>query len=806
MLKHTIKMLIRKQPGFTALNFAGLIIGMTACLLLFKYIRYEQAYDRQSPHAGQIWRVFNKTMNGETAITLDANTHSAVGPTLKAEVPAVADFFRLYNGGSSEVVVLVNQQPFELQHFFCTDPGFLRMMPQTPLYGHLPAGLDAPYQGILTESTAKRLFGVSNVVGKTLRIASGMCEGEYTISAVVADPPQNTHLKFELLTSYATRYAKGHQDNFESYWDYNYIQLHPGSSIDGVQQKLAAINEQFLKQDGIQLDVQRFTDIHLKSDLTYEIEPNGSARMVQFLGILALFVLCIALINYTNLATALAEERAKEVAVRKAVGAGRGQLVGQFLGESALMSLAAFGVAAFICQQTLPWFGTLIGRPLATENQSADPVYWGVSLGAALAAAVLAGLYPALRLSQLKPVNALYGRYFGSGSSLRHALVVLQFMFSAGLIFGLLVVGRQLHFLREHELGIQLDQMVTIKAAAGPAYRDSLGRQKLAALKNECAALSGVSGLTASSIVPGLGINSISGSNRPIRWTQKPDYARITSYFVETDEQFFQTFGVKLLAGEIRLLTDRAARYRSVAINKAMLDALGFPSAEAAVGQTMAYENSENGATMSICAVVDNFHIESLKNTPKPTLYYCFPPEELNYLSVRIDPKGMEAALAGLQTAWSNIYPDQPFRYWFLDDHFANQYRSEQQFGRVFGLFTVLSVIVSCLGLLGLAAYSTRRRRKEIGIRKVLGASAGSIAGLLTRDFLKWVMLAVVLAAPIGWWAMQHWLADFAYRIELKGWMFVAAGAFAVCIALLTVSLQSLRAAWSNPVKSLRSE
>ncbi len=807
MYTHYIKFLLRKQPLFTALNFGGLVIAMTAGLLLFRYVRYEQTYDRQSPDADRIWRVFNQTLDGETVVTQDANTHSAVGPTLKREVPGVADFTRLYCGNSPEVAVLAQQKAFLLDRFYIVDQGFLRMFPQRVLQGNVARCLEAPHSAVLTESNAKRLFGSTDVLGQTVQITDGMCAGTYAVTAVVADPPENTHLKFDMLASYATRYAQGFEDNFESYWDYNYIQLAPGADPAAVRAKLAEINEHFLKKEGIRLEIQPFTDIHLYSDLTYELEPNGSARAVRFLGIVALLILGIAFINYINLATALANERGKEVGIRKAVGAGRSALTRQFMSESFLLCGSAFAAAVLCLNATLPWFGDLVSRPLDTRATAPDAIFWGCSAGFTLLAALLAGLYPALLLSGFKPADALRGRFTGSGHPpLRKGLVVLQFTFSTGLVFGVLVTARQLHFLQHHDLGVRLDQMVAVKSAPVENLRDTTANRKLALFKTECERLARVRGVAASNVAPGLGVSAISGSNRPLHWVQQPGFANITSYFVETDEQFFNLFGVKILAGEHRLRSSPAERYGTVSINKAMLDALGFPSAEAAVGQQIAYKNSENGATMTIGAVIDNFHIESLKTAPKPTLYYCFSPDQLTYLSLKIDPENMAASLSAIRAAWTDIFPQRPFQYWFLDDHFAGQYRSEQQFEKVFGLFTGLAVFISCLGLLGLMTYNVGRRRKEIGIRKVLGASVAGVTGLLAKDLLKLVAIAIVIASPVAWYFMNQWLAGFAYRIDIQWWMFAAAGGAAVSIAFLTVGFQALKAALANPVNSLRSE
>jgi putative ABC transport system permease protein len=803
---HYFRFFLQKQPVFTALNFSGLAVGMTAALLLLKYVRYEQTYDLQTPHAGEIWRVFNETAGGEKVVTQDANTHSAVGPTLKRDVADVAEFARLYCGNSPEVVALARQQPFDIQRFFLTDPGFLKMFPQQILAGDAATCLNEPSTAILTKTTAERLFGTTNAVGQTFSINNGprTLADQYTVTAVVADPPENTHLKFEILASYATRYAAGHQDNFTGYWDYNYFQLAPGASPENVRRKLAEINETELKKEGIRLDIQRFTDIHLHSNLTYELEPNGSARIVRFLGLIAILILGIAFINYVNLTTALAGERAKEVGIRKAIGASRANLTGQFLLESFLLTGLAFAAAVFCFRSALPFFSELVGRTLAFDF---SPSFWLPVVGLVAVSALLAGLYPAFQLAAFQPVETLRGRFGGiRAEGLRRGLVVVQFAGSVGFIFGVLVVGRQLHFLKNHDLGANIEQILTVKPARPENQPDSLTARKLALFKTECEQLAGVGDLASSSVLPGLGVNGISGSNRPLHWTQSADYAHITSYFVETDAQFFKLFNIKTLAGEHRFLADRAARMRTLTINRAMLDALGFPSPEAAIGQQIAYENSEGGFVMTVGCVIENFHIESLKTAPKPTFYYCFAPEQLDYLSLKISPENIAATLPAMQTAWAKIYPEQPFRYWFLDENFGRQYRSETQFGQVFGLFAALAIAISCLGLLGLTAFNVRQRTKEIGIRKVLGASVAGITGLLAKDFLKLVVVAIVIASPIAFYFMKKWLADFAYRIDIQWWMFVVAGAAAAVIAFLTVGFQSIRAAMANPVKSLRSE
>ncbi len=805
MLTHYFRMMLRKRPVFTAINLTGLILGMTSCLLILKYVQYERHYDRQTPYAADIWRVFNQTLNGETVTTQDANSHSATGPVLKADVADVVDFARLYNRGEASVTIQVGPQAYELPHFFCTDQGFVRMFPPQVIEGNLDGVLETPGGAIMSQSAARKVFGEKSAVGQSFRINGSMCGGDYTVKAVVADPPTNTHLKYNLLTSVANRYANGHEDNFESYWDYTYIQLKPGSTPDQVRRRLAEINAQFLKKEGIRLEVQPYRDIHLYSNLTYEIEPNGSARTVELLQLVALFILGIAFINYINLTTALAQERAKEVGIRKSIGATKTALMRQFFTENFLLSGVAGVGSLFLLRVSLPWFGLLIDRPLDQINYADEWQFWGQTVAFFGGMALLSGIYPALLLSRFAPVQALRGNFHGGGAALRKVLVVTQFAFSIALMISLIVVRQQVSFLKNHDLGLSLDQKIAIKSQPAEGS-DTLGRRNLDLFKTACRQLAKVDQLTASTIVPGLGINAISGSNRPIHWVKKADFTKITSYFIETDTAFFEVYGIKMLAGKPQLFPDRQRQYRHVTINKAMLDALGFPNAESAIGEQLAYENAENNARTTIMAVVDNFYVESLKVPAKPTMYYCLPSDGLDYLTLTVNAGQMEQTLAQLQTAWAQIYPGQLFRYWFLDDHFAQQYHSEAQLTRIFGLFSALAIAISCLGLFGLMAYNTERRRKEIGIRKVLGASATNITTLLASDSIRLVAIALLVAAPIAGYGMQQWLLDFAHRIELRWWMFLAAGIMAAVIAIATVGVQAARAALANPVRSLQRE
>lgn len=807
MVPNYFKILLRNNKQFTLINVVGLVIGITSTLLIMKFVRYETTYDLLTPNAENIWRVFNQTLNGKTVTTEDANTHSAIGPTLKADVPEVVDYARLYCGNTPEIVVLADKKPYDIKKYYATDQGFLRMFPQKVLFGNEKNCLEEPHTAIISRSNARRVFGTENALNKQITITNGMMRGNYTITAVVEDVPQNTHLKFDLLVSYATKYANGHEDNFESYWDYTYLQLAEGSSTFNVKKRLETINEQFLKKESIRLDIQPFKDIHLNSNLTYELEPNGQLRIVRFLSILALIILVISFINYINLTTALASERAKEVGIKKTLGANRTKLIIQFLSESFSLGLLAFFVSVILVSILIKQFSLLIGIPLDNTNTKIDFPFWISSFIFVVFTSLIAGMYPAFYLSGISPSDSLRKKVFLKNSvSLRKSLVVFQFASTAIMIIGVIVVIFQMKFLQNHDLGVKLDQILTIKSIPSESRADSLANRKLTVFKEECSKLTGVSKLASSSIVPGLGINTISGSSRPIHWDKKPDFANITSYFVETDEVFFDLFNIELLAGKHQFFADPAARFQTVTINETMLKALGFPSAEHAIGQQIAYKNSENGAKMTVGAVIKDFHIESLKITPRPTLYYCFSPEQLGFLSIKIQSAQIEKSLKEIGEIWAKIYPNQPFNYWFLDENFAHQYQSEVQFGRVFGIFATIAIFLSSLGLLGLVLYSSKRRSKEIGIRKVLGASVKSIIVLLAKEYMILISIAIIIGSPVAYFFMSKWLDGFAYKIIIEWWFFAAAGLFILLIALTSVGFQSIRAALSNPVKSLKVE
>lgn len=787
-------------------NIAGLALAVSACLLIGLALQYEWRYDRQSPFAPNIWRAYNETVSEGRIVTQDANTHAIFGPSLKADLPDVVAFTRLYNHGQKDVQVLHGQVPYKITNAWMADTGFLQMFPQRFLAGDAATCLKAPYSIVLTHTTATQLFGQKNAVGQVLQVPGGWLAGTYTVTAVVADPPPNTHLKFGLLASYETRHAQGHKDSWSDYWDYTYFQLAPQADVAQVQRQLAFYSDTHLKQEGIRLNMQPLTRIHLHSNLTYEIEPNGDVRTVRALAFIALFILGIAFVNYINLTTARALLRMKEVAVRKVVGAFRRQVVLQFLAEGGLVSALSILGALLLLALALPWAESFLGKPL-TGYPGFLQGFWLLVPAIWLAAMVCACLYPAVLLSRFAPLALLRGRTGLPGkNTVRRVLVVFQFGCATALLIGILVIVQQLRFLRNHDKGLSLDRVITMKLPDLDWRQDSLNSRRMGLLRQQIAQLSGVKSLAASSIVPGQGIATISGTSGGLFWTQQPASATTaTVYFYSTEPSFFDTYAIRFVAGAPFRAATRAEAMQNLVINESARRLLGFPHAQAAIGQEIAYR-SNPGNRMKVQGVVADFHIESAKEPVRPTLYYAAPALTQGYLSVKASAANTQHLLQRMAAIWKTVFPESRFEPFFLQEQFNQQYKPQEQLAVIVTGFTAFAIFIACLGLSGLAFITAGQRTKEIGVRKVLGASVASIVALLSKDYLKLVLVAVGLASPVAGWVMNGWLEDFAYRIQVAWWVYGLAGAVALCIALVTVGFQSAQAAAKNPVKSLRTE
>ena len=793
---------LTKRKGFSILNILGLSIGLAASLLILQYVKDELSFDNFHANGENIYRIkYDYYKDGDRVFEC-ATAFNNIGPTLKADYPEVENICRLYlrYGGG---IVQYEDISMKENNVFIADQSFLEMFSYPMIAGDIRTALKEPNTAVVEEATAKKYFGDQNPIGKRIRFGS---QEEYEITGVIKSP-ENSHLKFTFLFSYKTYPSLNPgmtATNWEEGWGwydfYTYVQLKPGADPVLLNAKFPELVKK-LGRDGdvdrFKFSLQHMPDIHLYSNLLQEARVNGNGESVYFLLIIALFILVIAWVNYVNLSTARAVERAKEVGVRKSIGAARIQLAFQFIAEAFVINLVAVLVGIALLNVSIPFFNTISGKQL-TSSILVDPVFWYAVAGLYIVGSCFSGLYPAIVLSSYKPALVLKGPMKGSrqGLFLRKGLVVFQFVSSVALIAGTLIVYQQLKFMQNRELGIDINQMLVINAPGVVPNREIYPAQ-FNSFKNEMLRHPSVKKMTGSSEIPGNLIYWTVGSKRV---GQDQEVGRTAMYRVGVDHDFFSTYGNEVLAGRL-FVPEYVADSSNVILNQKAVDVLGFKSPEDAIGGLVAFGQD----TLTVIGVVKNYHQEGLKNDFRPTAFH---PTQDNqaYYSLKIETMDLAQTLTYAKEKYSQLFPGNPFEYFFLDTFFNRQYKTDQQFGQVFGFFALLAIIVASLGLFGLASFTASQRTKEIGIRKVLGSSVPNIFLLLSKDFLKLVMLANLIAIPLVWMLMDNWLDSFAFRIHIGVWIFLMSAAITTFIALITVSYQSITAAIANPVKSLRYE
>jgi putative ABC transport system permease protein len=689
---------------------------------------------------------------------------------------------------------------FKEDGVYFADPSFLQLFSFPLLSGNAATALNENNSILLSQSMARKHFGKENPMGKLLNLKEGDQTQPKIVTGIFKDIPHNSHLQINFLLSYA---SLGSTDNdWGRFVAYTYVLLAPGINPASVENKLAnlihsykanMLNEQNAREE---LFLQALQDIHLYSDLDREIKANGNIRIIYFLVIIAGFVLAIAWVNYINLSTARAIERAKEVGIRKVVGANRMQLLGQFMMESCLINMLGAVLALTIVQFTLPFFNEFTGQemPLALWR---NPQIWFVFILLFITGTLLSGIYPAFVLSSYQPVLVVKGKWRSSTSGilLRKGLVIAQFMISVVLIAGTLTVYRQLEFMQNRDLGINMDQVLVVKS---PTVRNKAFEKNFDVFRNEVLRNPAVKSFAMTDVVPGMeDIYSDTGLKR-----EGSDAVNPTSFkLIWADYDFISTFGIKLLSGR-PFSREFSTDNQGVIINEAAAHALGFASPQEAVNQKVSYSRDFK---YQVLGVVNNYHQKSLKEDYMPMIFLLNPKVGRCY-SIKLDTKNITGSLAAIERTYQSVFPGNPFDYFFLNEFFDAQYKKDRQFRRVFTLFTALAIIVACLGLFGLASFATTQRTKEIGVRKVLGASVNNIIFLLSKDFMQLILVSNLIAWPLAYWGIREWLQGYAFRIEVNMWLFILPALLVWVIALLTVSVQTIKAAKSNPVKSLRYE
>jgi putative ABC transport system permease protein len=803
MIKNYLKTAWRNlvQNKTTSLiSMAGLAVGICCFLLLATYLINELRYDRFHEKADRIGRLtMSYKSPGDPEAIKTPVTPTAPVPVFKQQIAEIEDGVRIYDyTGGRPAAVQYGDKLFAERNMLVADASFFKIFTFKFLKGDANSALADPSSIVISQTTAKKYFGDENPIGKILKVNETR---NLMVSGVIADIPEYSQIKFDMMGNYAML-DRSKTNVWDSANDFSYFLLKPGATQAAVQAKIDAFINNLFKSvntadGGVHFTLEPLTNVHLYSSVGGGLQPSGNIKYIYILGVVALVLLTLACVNFLNLVTARSAERAKEIGVRKVMGAQRNQLFFQFITEAGIITLVSLLVGVVFTWFLYPSFSTFSGQQL---NFSTWNLTWLVAALAALFVLVtlLAGTYPSLYLSAFKPVDTFKSKNTGyaGGNALRKSLVVFQFVVSVFFIISTLIAGSQLNYMQKLNTGMDRQQVLVLSVGGIPY-------EKLGAFKNELTQQTGIAGVTASynspvNITGGYSINSADGKSTDFSLS-------VTAMPVE--RSFIKTMGIKLVAGRDLELGDEqqamkpdSLRKFSFILNETAIAAMGWKP-EDAIGKHIGI----NGRMGTIKAVAKDFNFASMHE--KITPIAIFPEYDwFGKLLVRTDGKNTAAAIKTVQAKWHEFYPNTPFEYHFLDQEFEEMYKTDQRTGNILTAFTVVTIFISCLGLFGLAVFSTRQRVKEIGIRKVLGANVMSIVGLVSSDFLKLVLIAVVISSPLAWYAMSAWLQDFAFRINISWWVFALAGGMAIVIAFITVGYQSFKAALSNPVKSLRSE
>ncbi len=784
-LKTAVRQLLRHKT-ITTINLLGLALGLACSALILLYVRHELSYDQYHEQKARIHRLVSKVQGASYEAV--AKVPGPWGIVAKEELPEVRQAARFVF--VNQILVAREGKRFYEAGGFYADSTVFEVFSFPLLRGEAQRALTRPNTMVVTESFAKKFFGEEAALGQTLRFDN---QNDYLVTGVMANVPANSHFTFDFLVSMST-YSNPRRDDWQWLQYYTYFLLEPNVSPQAVAEKFPALLRGHMEENlaaAYSPYLQPLTEIHLHSHLFRELQPNSEVARIYIFSGIAVFLLLIACVNFMNLATARASTRAKEVGVRKAAGAARAQLVKQFLGEALLTSMSALLLALVAIEFFLPVFNTLAGTNLR-------PDYWGDAVvllglvGMALLAGLLAGSYPALVLSRFAPSPALKAKLQRmSGAALRKGLVTFQFALSAFLIIAAGVVKSQLDFMQNKKLGFNAGQLLIFP------LRDNAMRAQHETVKRELAQHPQVVSVAFSGNLPGGGDWGIPYVPEGIPQDQIPPMRNLV-----VDHDFVATFGMELAEGRNFSHEYPAEATSAYLINEEAAKQLGW---SAPLGKTIAMPNIQRPAG-PVIGVVKDFHFRSMHEKIGPIMFFIPPPDWFAVIAVRIRPRNISATLAFLEKKFSEFDPHHPFNYNFFDEQFAQLHQAEQRLGELLGYVAALAIGLACLGLFGLATFAVEQRTKEIGVRKVLGASAGNIVWLLSQDFTKLVLAGFVLAAPLAYFAMHRWLEDFAYRVPLRMEVFGLAGLSALVVSWLTVAYQSFKAARANPVEALRHE
>ncbi len=779
-------------------NILGLAIGMAAFVLIIQYVRFELSYDNFHAKQEMIFRVQQDRYNKGELTTQWAAGCSAVGQALYENFEEVENFTRFQKWSG---VFSFGENKFREEEIYLGDTSFFEVFSFELLEGDPHTALLNPLEMVVSEKTARKYFGDQNPIGESLRFNGDI---EFKITGIFRDIPRNSHLKPDIVASWATMVQfRGPDINTAWQWDgfYNYLQLHPATDYKEFEAKIPAFVEDQIGNDmdeygaGVIFNLQPLKTIHLNSDFMFEAEPNGNSRSVYALIVIAIFMVVIAWVNYINLASARSLERAREVGMRKVNGAMHKQLLGQFLLESVLMNLFSILIAVLLVLVLGSSFNLLTGEQL-DYSFTANVGFWMVVILVFFLGAFLSGLYPALFLSSFKPTTVFQGvsELKIGGLGMRRILVIFQFTTSLLLIAGTLTVYTQISYMKNSDLGVDIENVLVLK---GPSVNDSTYSETFSAFKSELVRNPDVEMVTASIVVPGRQPPWNAGGVRKLsEGEEEGNQYRIVGF----DYDFVDFYGLTIVEGR-NFSEDFGQNSETVLLNEAAIDLMGFDDNASAMNVPIYFW----GDTFNIVGVVQNYHQEGLKAEQEPLIFRFFK-DPAGYYSLKVNPMKSQEALAFVKEQWLQFFPQNPLDYFFLENYYNEQYRNEMRFGKVFGLFAFLAIFIASLGLFGLSSYTTLQRTREIGLRKVLGSSAGSAVLLLLRYFIIQVLIAVPIGLGLGYFIMSGWLQNFPYRTGIGWWFYLVPILLVLAITVLTVSSQVLKTANVNPAESLRSE
>jgi putative ABC transport system permease protein len=792
-----------KNKIYTTINVTGLALGMAAFILITAFVNFEKSFDLIHPDAAHIYRVESQFYRGAELTDSWPTSTNGYAPAMKANLPEIASYARI-SWSNSERVVKYNNTKYREEHVCFADSNFFSFFAYPLVKGDPLTALKEVNTIVISQSAAKKYFGDADAIGKFLDVSTLGDKYHCMVTGVFKDIPANSTMQFSFLISWSTS-SKFIQNFWYQHESYTFVKLNPGASIQTVEAKFPALAERYktgpsLKELKWAIKLVPLTDVHLNPAKPYEIEVKGNRFAVNFLNVIAFIILTIACINYINLATTKSVDRAREVGIRKVSGAHASQLILQFLTESFILNLVALFVAIILVLGA--HFGLL---HYLYESNTYGLLFNGALLlkvGAVfLGSILLSGIYPALILARLKPIIVLKGRFAfsKSGILLRRGMVAFQFMASVLLIAGTFAVYRQIVYMSSQNTGININQTIVIKTPVNTSNY----AQKINSFKNTLQGFAGVKAVTLSGAVPG----------REVRWFLAnrrfgaPKSEERTYEMLKVDHDFMQAYGMQLIAGRA-FDKSRPADSIGVVLNESAVKQFGFSSAQDAVGQKVWLETVDNHPD-EVIGVIKDYHQQSLQQKYTPVILFMDPTLSwvpADYFSVKVSQNNMIQMVNNIKSTWNNNFPESSFDFFFLDDFYNRQYRQETQFGHVFTLFSSLAIFIACIGLFGLTAYSAARRTKEIGVRKVLGASIQSIISLLTWDVVKLILISSLFALPVAYIFISQWLDHYAFKVTLTWWQFVLPVFALVMIAMATTFYLTFRAALANPTRSLRNE